>query len=62
MSGNRREAIEYLCKCIITRENENVEFLRSDYEHLVRPVFSKLDIVGMTNLEETVVNVVNVNV
>ena len=57
MSGNRREAIEYLCKCFITRENENVEFLRSDYEHLVRPVLSKLNLVGMTNLEETVVKV-----
>ena len=57
MSTNRRKAIEYLCRCFMTRENENVEFLRRDYEHLVRPVISKLDLVGMINLEEVVVNV-----
>ena len=33
------------------------EFLRRDYEHLLRPVISKLDLVGMANFEETVVNV-----
>ena len=54
---NRREAIEYLCRCFMTRENENVEFLRRDYDHLVRPVISKLDLVGMANFEEAVVNV-----
>ena len=57
MSTNRRKAIEYLCRCFMTRENENVEFLRRDYEHLVRPVISKLDLVGMINVEEVVVNV-----
>ena len=41
----------------MTRENENVEFLRRDYEHLARPVISKLDLVGMINLEKAVVNV-----
>ena len=51
---NRREAIEYLCRCFITRENENIEFLRSDYEHLV---LSKLDVVGMTDFGEAVGNV-----
>ena len=57
MSVVRREAIEYLCRCFMSRENENIEFLRGDYEHLVRPVLSKLDLVGMANFEETVVNV-----
>ena len=57
MSMNRREAIEYLCRCFMTRENENIEFLRRDYEHLLRPVLSKLDLVGMANFEEGVVNV-----
>ena len=54
---NRREAIEYLCRCFITHENENIEFLRRDYEHLLRPVLSKLDLAGMTNFEDGVVNV-----
>ena len=54
---NRREAIEYLCRCFITRENENVEFLRRDYEHLLRPVLSKLDVDGMTDFGEAVGNV-----
>ena len=57
MSGNRREAIEYLCRCFITRENQNIELLRRDYEHLLRPVLSKLDLAGMTNFEDGVGNV-----
>ena len=57
MNTNRRKAIEYLCKCFITRENETVEFLRRDYAHLVQPIISKLDLADMTNLEEAVVNV-----
>ena len=57
MSVVRREAIEYICKCFLTRENKNIEFLRRDYEHLVAPVLSNLDLVGMENFEETVVNV-----
>ena len=57
MNTNRRKAIEYLCKCFITRENENVEFLRRDYAHLVQPIISKLDLADMTNLEEAIVNV-----
>ena len=57
MSVVRREAIEYLCRSFMTREKENVEFLRGDYEHLVRPVISKLDLAGMTNLEEAIVKV-----
>ena len=54
---NRREAIEYLCRCFITRENQNIELLRRDYEHLLRPVLSKLDLAGMTNFEDGVGNV-----
>ena len=57
MNTNRRKAIEYLCRCFITRENENVEFLRQDYAHLVQPVISKLDLVDMDNFEEAIVNV-----
>ena len=57
MSVDRREAIEYLCRCFLSRENENIEFLREDYEHLGRPVISNLDFVGMTYLEESIVNV-----
>ena len=57
MNTNRRKAIEYLCKCFITRENETVEFLRRDYAHLLQPIISKLDLADMSNLEEAIVNV-----
>ena len=57
MNTDRRKAIEYLCKCFITRENENVEFLRRDYAHLVQPAISKLDFVNMNNFEEAIINV-----
>ena len=57
MNTRRRIAIEYLCKCFITRENENVEFLRQDYAFLVHPIISRLGLNGMDNLEEAIVNI-----